>query len=92
MKRGAIMGMIIRFESGLRVEAILLAANADGMRIVVFEGNTLELVRMGDSWHTESGAAIQIEGLVAIPGIDVAQVCAGVRLQALAAGSSCSAF
>jgi len=86
------MGMIIRFESGLRVEAVLLAANADGMRIIVSEGNTLELVRMAESWQTESGAAIQIEGLLAIPGIDVTQFCAGVWPQAVVAGTSCSAF
>ncbi len=86
------MGMIIRFESGLRVEAVLLAANADGMRIVVSDGNTLELIRMAESWQTESGAAIQIEGLVAIPGTDMTRFCADVWPKAFLAGHSCAAF
>ncbi len=83
------MGIIIRFESGLRVDAVLLAANADGMRIIVSGGNTLELVARGDSWQTESGAAIEIESLVAIPGTEVPQFCAEVRPKALAAGNGC---
>lgn len=84
------MRLIIRFESGVRVEAVLLAAGADAMRIIPSQGNTLELVRMGDSWYTEQGDLAEIEALIATPGIDVAQSQGPVRPQHLAAGSSYS--
>ena len=50
------MGMIIQFVSGLRVEALLLAANADQMRVIVSEGNTLKLglsagIRENANWR-----------------------------------------
>ena len=81
------MGLIIRFGSGARVKAILLAADADEMRIIVSQGNTLELVRAGDSWYTESGSAVEIEALIAIPGIDVTQYCGSSYPQGLAVGN-----
>ena len=86
------MRMIIRYESGRRVEAILLAANAYEMRAIETGGDTLELVRAGDNWYTESGTALEIEALIPIPGVDVTRFCAGVYPRTLAAGGSSFAF
>jgi hypothetical protein len=88
LKEKRLMGMIIQFASGLRVEALLLAASSDEMRIIVSKGNTLELVRVGDSWHTASGVAIEIEALLPIPGTDVTQFCSALYPRALGTGSS----
>ena len=83
------MGMIIQFTSGRRFEALLLAATANLMRVVVSsERDTLDLVRAGDEWHTQSGEPVEIEGLIAIGGIDATQFCTAVApLKAAAAGS-----
>jgi hypothetical protein len=82
------MGMIIQFTSGRRVEALLLAVAANVMRVVVSEGDTLELVRAGDEWYAESGEAVKIEGLIAIGGIDAKQFCSAVAPRTAAAAGS----
>ena len=64
------MRMMIRYESGLRMEAVLLAANSERMRVAIeTQCDTIELHRVDASWRTERGAAIEIEALIAIPGI-----------------------
>lgn len=86
------MGMIIQFTSGRRVEALLLAAAANIMRVVVSEGDTLELIRAGDEWYAESGEAVIIEGLIAIGGIDATQFCSAVAPRTATAAGSVSGF
>jgi hypothetical protein len=50
------------------MEAVLLAANSEGMRVVIeTQCDTIELHRVDGGWHTERGAAIEIEALIAIP-------------------------
>jgi len=81
--------MIIRFESGLWGEAVLLAADCQKMRAAIeSRDDTTELVRVGDCWFTETGEAAEIEAVIAVAGTDVARFCAGVRPLTMAAACS----
>jgi hypothetical protein len=56
------MLMTIRYQSGLRVEAVVLAANRERMRVAIdSESDTMELHVVDAGWHTEDGAEIEIE-------------------------------
>jgi hypothetical protein len=83
------MLMTIRYENGLRIEAILLAANPQRMRLV---GNsqldTIELHKLGACWYTEEGAEIEIEAIIPILGTDVSRYCSAVYPWTIAAGRS----
>jgi hypothetical protein len=82
-----VMRMILRYENGRRVEAMLLAASAQEMRVAIdSRGDASVLVRAGDGWHGENGEAVEIEAMMAIRGDDVAAFCEGMRPRTLAAG------
>ena len=67
------MLMTIRCQSGLRVEAVVLAANRERMRVAVdSHRDTVELHKVDACWHTEDGTEIEIETLIPITGTDVA--------------------
>jgi hypothetical protein len=81
------MLMTIRFQNGLRVEAVLLAANSQRMRVVVdSQRDTVELYKVDACWHTEDGAEIEIEALIPIVGTDVSRFCAAVYPRTNTAG------
>jgi hypothetical protein len=81
------MRMTIRYQSGLRVEAVLLAANSERMRVAIAsQRDTVELHRADACWYTERGAAIEIEALIPIAGTDVSRFCAAVYPRANTAG------
>ena len=66
------MLMTIRYQSGLRVEAVLLAANRERMRIsVASQRDTIELHKVDSGWYTEKGDEIETEALIPIAGTDV---------------------
>jgi hypothetical protein len=71
------MRMMIRYQNGLRAEAVLLAANSERMRVAIgSHSDTIELNRVDAGWRTQRGAAIEIEALMAIPGTDLPAFCA----------------
>jgi len=79
--------MLIRYQNGLRVEAVLLAANRERMRVAIdSQRDTVELHRVDECWYVESGAAIEIEALIPIWGADFSRFCAAVRPLRNAAG------
>ena len=83
------MLMTIRFQNGDRVDAVLLAASRERMRVAIdSQRDTIELHKVDASWYTEEGTAIEIEALIPISGADVSQFCAGVYPRTSAAGSS----
>jgi hypothetical protein len=83
------MLMTIRYQSGLRVEGVLLAANRERMRVAIdSQRDTIELHNVDAAWYTEEGTAIETQALTAIAGVDVSQFCAGVYPRTNAAGSS----
>jgi len=74
------MLMTIRYQSGLRVEAIVLAANWERVRVAIdSQCDTIELHKVGACWHTEDGTEIEIEALISIAGCDVSGFCAATR-------------
>ena len=71
------MLMTIRYQSGLRAEAVVLAANRERMRVAIdSERDTMDLHMVGDCWRTEDGVEIEIEALIPIAGFDVSGLCA----------------
>jgi hypothetical protein len=71
------MRMLIRYQNGLRVEAVVLAVNSERMRVAIgSHSDTVELHMVDGGWRTQRGAAIEIEALIAIPGTDLPAFCA----------------
>jgi hypothetical protein len=80
--------MILRYESGARVEAVLLAANDQNMRVAIeSQSDSVELRRLGDAWQTDGGEAIEIEALIQVPGADMARFRSEMRPRTMTAGS-----
>jgi hypothetical protein len=83
------MRMFIRYEGGIEVEALLLAAGRDRMRVVIpEERDTLDLTRLEGSWRTEGGQDVEIAALIPFAGTDCAQFCAEVYPRTMSAGRS----
>ena len=73
------MRMLIRYQSGFRAEAVLLAATGDRMRVAIgSQRDTVELHKVDAGWRTQRGAAIEIEALIPIPGTGFSSFCAAV--------------
>ena len=59
------MHMTLRFPTGRRAEAILLAAGPDRLRIVLRRrSDTYELRLAGGEWISERGERIEVESLI----------------------------
>jgi hypothetical protein len=81
------MLMTIRYQNGLRVEAVLLAASRERMRVAIAsQRDVIELHQVDACWYTEKGAEIGIEALIPIAGIDTSSFCAAVYPGTNAAG------
>ena len=86
------MRMTIRYQTGLRAQAVVLAANHEVMRVAIeSQRDTIEMRNVDACWHTEDGAEIEIEAFNPIAGIDVSGFCAAVYPRTNAAGCG-SAF
>jgi len=71
--------MTIRYRNGRRVEAVVLAAGRERMRVATdAQRDTIELQRVDRGWQTEAGDAIEIEALIQLAGIEVSDFCAAV--------------
>jgi hypothetical protein len=82
------MLMTIRYQGGMRVEAVLLAANRERMRLAVaFQRDTIELHTAEGCWYTEKGGVIELEALVPLAGTDVAGFCDAVYPRTIAVGA-----
>ena len=82
------MLMTIRYQGGMRVEAVLLAANRERMRLAfASQRDTIELYKAGGCWYTEKGDVIELEALVPFAGTDLAGFCAEVYPRTIAAGT-----
>jgi hypothetical protein len=61
------MLMTIRYESGLRVEAVVLTADRERMRVAIdTQVDTTELRQVDACWHMEDGSEVEIEALIPI--------------------------
>jgi len=66
------MHLILSYPTGRRVEAILLAASRECMRVVVKRLNeTLELRLIDGQWSSVEGTHIEIESMVADGALNV---------------------
>ena len=73
------MLITMRYQNGTRVEAVLLAAARERMRIAIdTKRDTVELNRVDGTWQTEEGDAVEIESLIPLAGFDIAAFCAEV--------------
>jgi hypothetical protein len=80
------MRMTLRFENGLREDAVLLAAGGDLLRVSISSHqDTVELHRVYGNWYMEDGGAVEIEALISFPGISVSNLLEA-RPRAMAAG------
>jgi hypothetical protein len=85
------MRMMIQYGSGLRLDAILLAASPERMRIVVMgQRDACELTMRNGSWYTETKEAITIEAFTSVADVDASQFCAAVYPRTAGAGRSSS--
>ena len=67
------MLMTMRFQNGLRAEAVVLTAGNETMRVVIdSQRDTIELHQVDPCWYTEDGEEIEIEALVPLAGTNVA--------------------
>ena len=81
------MLMTIRYQSGLRVEAVLLAANSERMRVAAYsQRDTIELHKVDTCWYAEEGAEIEIESLILLPRIEALGSCGAIYPMTNAAG------
>jgi hypothetical protein len=86
------MLMTIRYEGGMRVEAVLLAANRERMRLALdSQRDTIELYKAEGCWYTENGDVIEVEALIPLAGTDLAGFCAEVYPRTIAAGAGFTA-
>jgi hypothetical protein len=66
------MLMTIRYQNGLRVEAVVLTADNERMRVVIdSQRDTTELRKVDACWYTDDGAEIEIEALIPLAGTNV---------------------
>jgi hypothetical protein len=81
------MRMLIRYERGIEVEAVLLAASREQMRVVISgQRDATELTRLEDGWRVESGQLVEIEALIPVAGTDCSDFCSDVYPQTMTAG------
>ncbi len=75
------MLMTIRYQSGLRAEAVVLTADRKRMRVAVdSQSDAMELQQVDACWHMEDGTEIEIEALIPITGKDASGFGAAVPL------------
>jgi hypothetical protein len=85
------MLMTIRYQKGLRVEAVLLAASRERMRVIIpSQRDTVELHKVDSCWYTETGDEVETETFIAIPGTDISSLCAALYPRTIAVGRSSS--
>jgi hypothetical protein len=73
------MLMTIRYQNGLRVEAVLLAANRERMRVAVdSQPDAIELHQVDAAWYRDDGAEIEIEAFIPFSGSAVSHFCTAV--------------
>jgi len=81
------MRTILQYESGLRVEAVLLFAGPGQLRFAIeSRDDTAELLGADGSWRAENGEAVEIEALMSIPGTEVSRPNREASPMVLAAG------
>jgi hypothetical protein len=78
------MHMIVKFQNGIRAEALLLAGGRDRMRLIVSgQADAIELSKADGYWYTEAGEPVEIEAITAVG--DCTEFCAEVQPRTMTA-------
>jgi hypothetical protein len=65
-----------------------LAAQDQKMRVAIAsQSDSVELRKVGESWQTDGGEAIEIEALLQVPGADMGRFRSQMRPRTMTAGS-----
>ena len=81
------MRIMIRYQDQRTVEAVLLAANQERMRIAIAsQGDATELTLNSEYWLTDKSEQVEIEALITIDGLDVSHFCAEIYPRTMTAG------
>jgi hypothetical protein len=81
------MRLTVQFDNGVRGEAVLLASNGNQIRVIVAgRGKTEDWLISYGRWFDESGRPIEIDGMVALDGMDYSKLCEDVRPRMATAG------
>ncbi|HXA52434.1 MAG TPA: hypothetical protein VNV86_19090 [Candidatus Acidoferrum sp.] len=71
----------------MRVEAALLAASRETMRVTMeAQRDAIELHKVDSGWYTDTGEEIEIEALLPLADTDVSQFCREVYPRTSTAG------
>jgi hypothetical protein len=74
------MHIILRYPTRRRVEAILLSATTDRMRIVIKnQDDAIELRLVGSQWVSDRGSAVEIDSIMTDDPNAVAQIWSDAR-------------
>ena len=80
------MYTMIVFPGGRRVDALLLSASADRLRVAIpGRGDTAELRLIEGRWTSECGGHVELGAILAEDSADASRVLASARARALSA-------
>jgi hypothetical protein len=81
------MYTVIVFPEGRQVDALLLSASPDRLRVVSpGRADTAEFQLIEGRWTSESGVPVELGALIAEDSVDATRVLANARPRALSAG------
>ena len=80
------MYTVIVFPGGRQVDALLLSASPERLRVVIpGRADTAEFQLIEGRWTSESGVPVELGALIAADSVDAARVLANARPRALSA-------
>ena len=80
------MYTVIVFPGGRQVDALLLSASPERLRVVIpGRADTAEFQLIEGRWTSESGVPVELGALIAAYSVDAARVLANARPRALSA-------
>jgi hypothetical protein len=80
------MHTLLILAGGRRVDALLLSASPDCLRVAIpGRGDLVDLYRLGSGWISEHGNRVEIAALIAPEGVSIARFLPRTHVRALAA-------
>ena len=80
------MHTVLILAGGRRVDALLLSASPDCLRVAIpGRGDLVDLHCLGDGWISERGDRVEIAALISLDGVSVARFLPRTHVRAMAA-------
>ena len=80
------MHTVLILAGGRRVNALLLSASPDNLRVAIpGQGDLVDLYRVDGGWLSERGGRVQIAALIALEGVSLARFLPRAHVRAMAA-------